>query len=1171
MKLRSKVQFLWLLSMLGLVACGLSSAGAWAQGIATGSMSGTIIDPSGAVIPSAKVTAVNIATNSESVGTTNGDGFFAIRSLPPGSYKVTIESANFRTAVLDKIEVTVSRDTDLGSVKLELGKVGETVQVEGGAPLIEATTSQVTTSFDAKTVADLPLSGSFDALTLFIPGVADSGDNSFSNSNGASFSSNGLRGRSNNFQIDGQSNNDNSIAGPSIFLGNQDALDEVTVITNDFGVEYGRASGSVVNYVTKSGSNEFHGSAFEYFLGSFADSHANEDQVDHINGCGKNPAAGCTPVGPIPRYVENKFGGSIGGPIKRNKAWFFFTPYWDRTRQAGSPSTSTNLTPTPNGLTQLAAAFPNNPAVAALNAIGPYAVKIGNPQPVGAATPLVVSDGVTSAPIDFAPITRSVPSLANDREFTGRVDVQITTKDRVSARYIFQQTIQTGLIANAGRFSAGAWVDIPARDQQIALDWVHTFSSALLNQARYSFSRAGFGFEGGSFPGCTRATINSCPTGISFQDNTLTFGMQNNLPQGRTINNTQVQDNASYFRGKHTFKFGGEFYKQRSPNTFLPNTNGTYTFADFNSFLQDAPVQLSLTDGTPKFNFKEYDIAAYAGDDWRVKDNLTVNLGLRWEYSSQAINLLHDLSIANQAGSSPFWSATAPSNVTTVPEIPNDYKYFGPTIGFAWKPRFFGMTGEKTVIRGGYRITYDPAFYNMFLNVATAAPVVNAGTITACTAPCLPSSGFLGTDVRAGHLSDIPRGVNPGTRNNTRVDTNFHEPMTQEWSLGVQRELTSKMVLEVRYVGNHVVGNFQTVNANPALNGLIANGFSSFIPAGVAPCTTAGDPGVSGGREDCNFRNVRDRENTAWSRYNGLQTEFRVQSWHGLSGAGSFTWSKTLDNSSEIFSTGAGGNSVAGAQNPFDISAGEKALSGLDFPKTASLYLIYELPFHKNQAGFMGKLLGGYQVNTTWRYSTGQLWTPITFAGNNSSCQNSFDNAFFSGFSTCRPFMGNPAAPVDTVGECSNPAAADCGLVDYFAFVTTGALNPVAKSAVHWIYNDDNAAAFFKTPYGNVGRNPGVRGEAVSAVNFSLFKTTKMTERLSLRLEAQVYNLFNHMFLGVPDPIIDDLNLANGGSFGNNFFNSSGGTNAQGLGGYTNSTLNGLNRRRMVLGAKITF
>ncbi len=1160
-----RLQRLWS-ALLVSVFCLLLGAAGFSQGIATGSISGTVTDPTGATVPDAKVTIVNTATNQASNAITSDSGFFAVRSLPPGTYKVTVESKNFRTAVLDKVEVVVSQDLGLGNIRLELGQVGDVIQVEGGTPLIETNTAQVTTSFSTKEVADLPLSGSFDALALFIPGVADSGDSSFSNNNGASFSSNGLRGRSNNFQIDGQSNNDNSIAGPSIFLGNQDALEEVSVITNDFGVEYGRASGSIVNYVTKSGANEFHGSGFEYYEGSFADSHANEEKNPVFGFCAPvSPAAGCTPVQKVPGFVENKFGGSIGGPIKRDKAWFFFTPYFDRQRAAGSPFASSSFTPTPNGLTQLAAAFPGNPAVAALNAIGPYAVKAGNPHISGAVRPTVVSDGTTTATIDFAQVTRNVPALFNDREFTGRVDLQITSKDRIGSRYIFQQNILTGA---TGSFANGAWVDIPARDQQIALDWTHTFSGSFLNQARYSFSRAGFGFEGGSFPNCTRQTINQCPTNIGFQSADVSFGDANIFPQGRTINNTQVQDNASILRGKHTFKFGGEFYKQRSPNTFLPSINGAYLFPDFNSFLQDsfgASGRLSLTDGPTKYGFKEYDIAAYGGDDWRLKNNLTVNLGLRWEFASQPVNLLHALSVANQAGSTPFWSAAAPTSVTTVPEIPNDYKYFGPSFGFAWKPHLFGMTREKTVIRGGYRITYDPAYYNMFLNVATAAPVVNAGTITTCTGPCLPSSGFLGSDVRAAHLVDIPRGVNPGTRTNTRVGSNFHEPYTQEWTLGVQHELTSKMVLEVRYVGNHVVGNFQTINANPSLNGLIADGFSSFIPAGVTPCATAGAPGQSTGRVDCNFRNERIRENSAWSKYNGLQSEFRVQNWHGLSGAGSFTWSKTMDNSSEIFSTAAGGNTVAGAQNPFDTSAGEKALSGLDFPKTASLYLIYELPFYKSQHGFLGKLLGGYQANTTWRYSSGQLWTPaLSTAFVNSACQNSFDGTFFAGLSACRPFMGSKSAPVDTVGQCTNAALPNCGLVDYY----TG--NPI--TAARWIYNDNTAAAFFKTPYGNVGRNPGVRGQAVSAVNFSMFKTTKVSERLSLRLEAQVYNLFNHAFLGVPDPVIDDLNLANGGSFGNNFFNQSGGVNPNALqSGYTNPVLSGLGRRRIIVGTKLSF
>jgi hypothetical protein len=270
-----------------------------------------------------------------------------------------------------------------------------------------------------------------------------------------------------------------------------------------------------------------------------------------------------------------------------------------------------------------------------------------------------------------------------------------------------------------------------------------------------------------------------------------------------------------------------------------------------------------------------------------------------------------------------------------------------------------------------------------------------------------------------------------------------------------------------------------------------------------------------------------------------------------------------LDNTSEIFSTGSGGNSVAGAQNPFDTGAGEKSLSGLDFPKLASIQLVYNLPFYKNQHGFLGKVLGGYEANTLWHYSSGQTYSPLTVPGFSSSCQMTFDATFF-GPSTCRPFLGNPAAPIDTVGGCTNPSAADCGLVDWI----TG--SPTTVSAVHWIYNEDNAALFFKTPYGNTRRNPGVRGQNISGVNFSMFKNTKLNERVSVRLEAQVYNLFNHQFRGVPDPFIDDCPFVDrgipgcAGSFGNTSFNNSGGD-------YTNTTLNGIGRRRMILGAKFTF
>src|ERR1700675_1038259 len=375
----NKLQLVVLLTLL------FTAAFSMAQGIVSGSISGTVTDPSSAVVVGATVTAQNTATGGTLTTVTNDTGYFTFRSVPPGTYKVTIAGKGFRTVEVPQVTVETSKDATLASIKMELtSAAGETVEVVEAAPILETTTGQVTNTFDAQATADLPTGGGFDSLALYLPGVADTGSNNFSNTNGVGFSSNGLRGRSNNFQIDGQSNNDNSVGGPSIFLGNQDLLSEVSVITNDFGVEYGRASGTEVNYVTKSGTNQFHGSAFEYFTGSFADPHTNEEKSPLLGFCtpGQDPVAtGCAPVKPISRYVENRPGFTIGGPVYRNKVWFFGSGYWDRVRQAGSPSVATVLTPTPTGLTQLAAAFPGNLGVAAFNAIGPYSVKTGNPSP----------------------------------------------------------------------------------------------------------------------------------------------------------------------------------------------------------------------------------------------------------------------------------------------------------------------------------------------------------------------------------------------------------------------------------------------------------------------------------------------------------------------------------------------------------------------------------------------------------------------------------------------------------------------------------------------------------------------------------------------------------------------------------------------------------------------
>ena len=1192
--------------------------------IVTGSISGVVEDQQHAMVSGAKVTAHQDGTSYERTTTTTEAGLFTITGLPVGSYTVTIEASKFSKLKMNNVGVTVAKDSSLGVRTLTIGAT-ETVIVEGAAPLVESTTTQIATSFESKKVADLPIGSGYDMLALFVPGIAPAGDNGFSNNNGADISSNGQRGRSNNFMIDGQSNNDNSVAGPSIFLGNQDLIGEFQIITN-YSAEFGRNMGSVVNYITKGGTNSFHGTAFEYHSTNWGESLTNLE---------KNTFTGATAPFETSKFIDNRWGLTFGGPIIKDKAWFFFSYLGEHVRAAGSPSTSGgSLTPTPLGITQLQACYPGNNAVAALLAFGPYAITAGNPIAIGTPVTRRVSDGVantnTLCDVQFSGISRSLTGLSNDRELTGRVDMQLSSKDRLTARYIIQDF---NTVNATGRFAAGQVVDVPGRTQQIALDWNRNFTSRFVNSFRFNYSRAGFGFEGGT-TACTRADVLNCFTGIGLAGANLSFGVQNNLPQGRLINNSQWQDNASWVHGRHTIKFGGEYSRQRSPNQFLPNILGTYTFSSstarigtaltaaaqfpgilcesastatacrsFSRFLANQPGGtcagagclsltggLALTNDAFGFEFKEQDFAFYGQDEWRVKDNLTLIFGVRYEFYQQAMNQLHNLTVARESDpATAFWNPALDQSLTTVHHIPNDMNNWAPNVGFAWTPKIWtGLFGEnKTVIRGGFRVTYDPSYYNIFLNVRTSAPVVNAGNLgfDNMTAPRLPAVAT-GAGVQAAQDANIPTGavpdpgcvgvtnpVNPGCRNQTQVTDDFRNPYSEQWNIGMQRQVTSKMAFEVRYVGNHTVGNFQTFNGNPALAGLINLGFDgtgicgptatafacpNFIPAGVTPCVTAGSPAVleGAGRADCDHRNIRVRGNTAWSIYHGLQTRFDISNWHGLTANFGYTWAHTEDNVSEIFSTAAGATTVAGSQNPFDINRGERGTSGLDYRHIATLALIYELPWYKSQQGFMGHVLGGWQFNVTHRYTGGQAWTPAELSGENSACQNSFDSAFF-GISTCRPFLSNPGAPIANQGICTDHTLADCGLFDF----NTGLATTFAD--VRYILNEDEAALFFGTPYGNTPRN-SERGATINNTNMGIFKTTRITERFKLRFETHIYNVLNRMYLGNPDPFFEDGSITSGSSFGNNFFNDSGGFQ-------TNATQSGIGRRRFNFGIKLIF
>jgi Carboxypeptidase regulatory-like domain/TonB dependent receptor/TonB-dependent Receptor Plug Domain len=1177
---------------LGLII--FASTFARAQGIVTGSISAVVQDPQGAVVVGARISAKHLATNREFRTETNSAGLVALRDLPPGAYTVRIEAGNFRPYEASNVSVEVGQDTALAIVKLQLGEATETVNVESAPPLVESTSDQISETFSAEKVSSLPVGNTFDSLALFLPGVATAGDASFSNNNGAEISVNGERARANNFQIDGQSNNDNSIAGPSIDFGNQDAIAEVQVVTN-YDAQFGRNTGAVVNYVTKAGTNQFHGTAYEFWQGSIFDSLENQEKSPLFGFCapGISPSTGCT-APKVPGFVDNRFGGSVGGPIKKDKIWFFGSSNLERQRFAGSPSSSApGLVPTPTGVTQLQAAFPGSPIGLVESTIGPNAVATGNPTYTNVQNVLVTNEinpatglafpcppGASGCtPIQFGQISRFVPTPFNDYEATGRVDFKLSEKDNFFARYVYQKTFNGGVNFGNG-IDVGDYQDIPALSQQIGLDWARNFSNTFVNQVRFSFSRSSVFFQEQSFPTCNSNSPTDCPTdvaliGAAAQDS-VSFGVAAGFPQGRIINVYQLQDNASMLRGHHSIKFGGEFDQQRSPNVFLPENNGLFVFSSFSDLIADNPLETQIALGSPILPFSEYDLGLYVQDDWKVKSNLTLNLGMRWDWYQQAINLLHQRSVAQQTGPLPLWSTALPLNQTTVPSVPNQLRNFAPVLGFAWTPRIFG--NDNTVVRGGFRIAYDPAYYNLFLNVATSAPSVNLATlgpVVGGPSTGLPTTGVFGTQVIP-FLQPLAPVGNPGFANQTQVPSNFRNPYSEQWNFGLQHSFTSRIVGEVRYVGNHGVHEFQELNGNPALGPLIAAGFQNVIPAGLTPCATPGTPGFQAGNVNCNFSNVTQYANTASSNYNGLQSELRIAASHGVTATASYTYSKTIDNASEVFSTFAGGNTLAYAQNPFAPGAPERGNSGIDFPHIVGVTIVYDLPFYKAQRGVAGHMLGGWQINTTYRYTSGQPYTTIQRYVNGSLCD---PNADFGGrFDACRPILSNASLPLNSVGQYCDGTLATCptaagtalplGTLVSFTDPCLGsgggknqcAVTPI--TGAHWIHNDPTAAQVVGTPYAGVGRNT-LRGQSINTDNLAVFKNIKINERVTAQFQAQAFDVFNTQFLGVPDPILDDVAT---GRFQSTAFNSNGGGTFAG-----NINTDGIGRRRLLFGLKMIF
>jgi Carboxypeptidase regulatory-like domain len=1168
---------------LAVLALVLLTAGPVRAQEGGGSISGSVTDATGSLVPDVAITATSVDTKEQINTKTDSAGLFRISSLAIGNYDLEFTKQGFKKTVVGGVSVASGVDHGLGLISLQLGAVTVTVEVSAAPALMESSQSQISTTMSSQQITDyagIQENQGLDFLALQLPGVAMTRDNNFSNTNGVGFSVDGIRGRNNDQEIDGQNNNDNSVAGPSLFLSNPDFVEQYQITTNNFAPEYGRNAGSVVNEVTPSGKNNWHG--------TIAGSEENQDLTTRTNIQANCVFGEC--LGDVPWFNTVFASTTGGGPIVKDK-FFVFGGFDTNISESNAVAQSGSFQPDPIGLAELASCYPNSDSVAALRSFGAFAIGAGNPTVVG--NPVVVTtagaNGVTPCNVEVSEIQRSLGTPFHQFDFITREDF-VKGSNRFYARYIYNRS---NSIDGNGDIAGGYFYSVPALSQDLLFGWSRPITSNMTNEFRVSYGRINVEFGGNSFGNSVppASNLGNALSSISLTQDagvlasdlttpaTVTFdsvGPPDNLPQARIVNTFQIQDQWSYVHGRHQWKAGVNATYQQSPNVFLPNFNGTYNFSQFttpaggftttnsagnticalpggttldslSAFACDIPASINITNGNTELGFKEYDTFLYVGDDYKLRPNLTINLGLTWTYFGQPANLFHQSTVAQQTGPNPFWDPALPLSVTTAPSIPAPKDAFGPGVGFAYTPhwgeRWFG--NDKTVIRGGYRLSYDPPFYNIYLNIATAAPQVLAQGLNNTGPSGVVAGGLplladpVGANVREQLAPFLVFGVSdPRSFNQTRVSPNFKQDGVHSWSLGIQRELGRGVVFEARYVGNYGFNLYQSINANP----FIADTFAVFpnaLPAGVTPCPAADAVVPTAiGRVNCNEGVVRERTNTGYSHYNGLQLDLRSsQLFHQLTLHSSYTWSKTTDNVSEIFSTFAGATSYAFSQNPLNFTSGENGLSGLDFPQSWTLAFTEALPFFRQQEGYIGHALGGWILTGNYIIQSGQTYSPIqdfssTFSGGVGQ-DTSFDNSFIGSFETSRPFLVNQSASAQQVGIYAGDACALNGvgclipaniLISANAVNNQGAVVPVTFKQVRFIVNGGESQSIFGTPFGTAGRN-SLRDFHTNSGNFSLIKRIKINERAHFDFRTDFINVFNHPNYASVDPFIEDAGL----------------------------------------------
>jgi outer membrane receptor protein involved in Fe transport len=1155
-------------AMIAALLVPLFSQPALAAQATTGSIRGAVTDQTGAVVPDATIVAKNQNTGVESAPfKTTSDGIYNIPNLNPGTYTLTVEAANFKRAAFTDIEVRVGQEVTIDAA-LQPGGLTETVTVAAGSEeVVNRETAQVSANFEARKVAELPSNaagGGIDTLALLAPGVVPG---VAGNSNGTTLSVNGNRSRSNNFTIDGQDNNDLAVAGPAFFVDNLDVVADFQVVTNNFSAQYGRNQGAIINIVTKSGTNDLHGSAFWF--------HRDQKLFDSLTNIERR--SGQEEALPL---LSNIYGFTVGGPILKDRAFFFGSFQGIKQRQSVI-ARGAGLALLPSEFDRIKATFPGNAAIQVLADFGAFAITdFGQVQPrtdlanaFGVITlprnPALPATGANAVTFQAAFPERTFSLPFDQDEYTIRGDVKASEKDNIWASFLYQDAVSGNALGGSNGFTG----DIPNVNKKFGATWNRQLSGTALNSFFFSYGRLFVSFGGGceGLKGCIPdiTAIDTAFSNVNFGGVRTTSGAvgalqavggATNLPQGRIVQTYQFSDTVSMTRGRHQLTMGADIRRLINESTVLFDFNGTYTGFTAARLAANNPGTITFAAGEPTIGYNETDQFYFIQDDWKARDNLTLNIGLRYEYTGQPVNTLHELTLARESNpQEAFFRQSLPVESRIVPKFQGDKNNFAPRIGFAWTPRFGNNDGfmgrllgeDATVIRGGYGIAYDPAFYNILIFLSTSTPtvfnqtIVNPATPTAANPIVFPVPNGMptagGTQGFALDNGLIARNViDPRLLNQSVLPGDFHSPYSQQWSFGIQRQIGRSNVFEVRYLGTHGVGLFQNRDANPRidrlLNGFTAvaggqtiqfPGFPNLVPAGLTPVTCVNNPATPDNEAACNGRILAGRGiitetgNHGQSLYHSLQSRYNGRLWNQLTLGSAYTWSKALDTSSEVIGLGSAGSL---SQDPFNITSSERSYAAFDRRHVFSLNGIWDIPAFKDQKGIVGHLLGGWQINSVYLISSGFRYT----VANNLNIQlNARGLPVYSQQITAdrsRPFYGNIDAPRDTVAITGIDALLSQTVAPFFTNVVgitpttdlyllndlnNGIVTRTTRDAVRFILNGPGSALLFNNPFGTVPRNSEV-GPRINQVNAGFFKNTRISERFNLQFRTEIFNLFNH-------------------------------------------------------------